>query len=174
MDMHSTDMLDPHSVDPGTGAELVLVLRLPEIGRHSPSDLAALADALREAAQDLVPGVATHTVLSRSPIPLIIDLPARDVLLDDERVPLSRSEFDILAYLVRNPRRVVSRAALRDLGTTMREVTGRGRNVDVHVSRLRTKLGRFGSVISTVRGSGYRFDPHPAVHITDLPVEKSA
>ncbi|MDX5452835.1 MAG: winged helix family transcriptional regulator, partial [Rhodococcus sp. (in: high G+C Gram-positive bacteria)] len=98
------------------GAELVLVLRLPDIGTHSSRDLAALADALREAAHDLVPGVSTHTVLSPTPIPLIIDLPARDVLLDGRRVLLSHSEFEILAYLVRNPRTVVSRAVLRDLG----------------------------------------------------------
>lgn len=156
------------------GAELVLVLRLPDIGTHSSRDLAALADALREAAQDLVPGVSTHTVLSPTPIPLIIDLPARDVLLDGRRVLLSHSEFEILAYLVRNPRTVVSRAVLRDLGNGVREVDSRGRNVDVHVSRIRTKLQQFGSIISTVRGSGYRFDPHPTVHITELLTRRCA
>ncbi|MGW3481009.1 winged helix-turn-helix domain-containing protein [Rhodococcus indonesiensis] len=150
------------------GAELVLVLRLPAAGAHSPRDLAALADVLREAAQDLVPGVRTHTVLSRSPAPLIIDLPARDVLLDGQRIVLSHSEFEILSYLVRNPRTVVSRAVLCELGTGRREVDSRGRNVDVHVSRIRTELQRFGNIIATVHGSGYRFDPNPAVHVTEL------
>ncbi|WP_246872488.1 winged helix-turn-helix domain-containing protein [Rhodococcus sp. DMU1] len=118
--------------------------------------------------------MSTHTVLSPTPIPLIIDLPARDVLLDGRRVLLSHSEFEILAYLVRNPRTVVSRAVLRDLGTGVREVDSRGRNVDVHVSRIRTKLQQFGSIISTVRGSGYRFDPHQAVHITELLTRRCA
>ncbi len=103
----------------------------------------------------------------------MIDLPARGLVLDNQRVELSHSEFEILAHLVRRPRVVVSRAALRPLGTGYSENddvdTDRGnRSVDVHVSRIRSKLGRFGNIITTVRGSGYRFDPDPRVHVVEV------
>ncbi len=58
-----------------TTPELVLVVQLSNTGVRSSTDLAALADALRETAQDLVPGVSTHTLLSSTPVPLVIDLP---------------------------------------------------------------------------------------------------
>ncbi|WP_420752364.1 winged helix-turn-helix domain-containing protein [Rhodococcus sp. O3] len=158
-----------------TTPELVLVVQLSNTGVRSSADLAALADALRETARDLVPGASTHTLLSSTPVPLVIDLPARDVILDNVRVPLSHTEFEILSRLVRRPRVVVSRSVLRELdpdGTNADH--GRGRSVDVHVSRIRTKLGRFGSIITTVRGTGYRFDPDPGVHVVEPLTRRSA
>lgn len=155
--------------------QLVLVVQLSGTGDHSSTDLAALADALRETAQDLVPGVSTHTLLSSTPLPLVIDLPARDVILDNDRVLLSHTEFDILSRLVRRPRTVVSRSVLRELdpGDACLDHR-RDRSVDVHVSRIRTKLGRFGPIISTVRGTGYRFDPDPGVHVVEPLARRTA
>ncbi|WP_068155610.1 winged helix-turn-helix domain-containing protein [Rhodococcus phenolicus] len=158
-----------------TTPELVLVVQLSNTGVRSSTDLAALADALRETAQDLVPGVSTHTLLSSTPVPLVIDLPARDVILDSSRVPLSHTEFEILSRLVRRPRVVVSRSVLRELDPASSDIDHRrGRSVDVHVSRIRTKLGRFGQIITTVRGTGYRFDPDPGVHIVEPLTRRSA
>jgi DNA-binding response OmpR family regulator len=39
------------------------------------------------------------------------------------------------------------------------------RTIDVHVRRLRSKLGRFEDIVRTVRGEGYRFDAHPDVTV---------
>ncbi|MFV9430529.1 winged helix-turn-helix domain-containing protein [Rhodococcus aetherivorans] len=153
--------------------ELVLIVQISDTNAGSAGDLAALADALRETALDLLPDARTHTLLSPGPTPLVIDLPARGLVLDNQRVELSHSEFEILAHLVRRPRVVVSRAALRPLGAGYSENddvdSDRGnRSVDVHVSRIRSKLGRFGNIITTVRGSGYRFDPDPRVHVVEV------
>lgn len=165
----------PHSIDAQNSPELVLVVQVSRTGLASTADLAALADTLRETAQELLPGARTRTLLSPGPAPLVIDLPARGLILDGNPIELSPTEFAILSHLVRRPRTVVPRTTLRDLGARPGETAhetartdvprGTARSVDVHVSRIRIKLARFGSVITTVRGAGYRFDPDPHVHI---------
>jgi Transcriptional regulatory protein, C terminal len=88
--------------------------------------------------------------------PLLRVAPAsRVVLLDGEPAPLTRREFDLLLFLCRNRTRVVSREELlaQVWGYTW---TGGTRTVDVHIRRLRTKLGH--DVVSTVHGVGYRVD----------------
>lgn len=154
--------------------ELVLIVQVSDTGAVSPGDLAALADALRETASDLLPGSRTHTVLSPGPASLIVDLPARELVLDSERIELSHTEFEIFSHLVGRPRSVVPRAALRALGTGYVDPERGNRSVDVHVSRIRSKLGRFGDTITTVRGSGYRFDPDPRVQIVETLDRRSA
>lgn len=72
---------------------------------------------------------------------------------------LTYKEFELLRYLVANPGRVYSREQL------LSEVWGYDyfggtRTVDVHVRRLRAKLGDHESVIGTVRNVGYRFAPN--------------
>ena len=75
-------------------------------------------------------------------------------------VGLSGAEFRVLSMFLESPRRVVSRA---DLAAQERggEPNAPGRRIDLLVSRLRQKLivpGEEASLISTVRGVGYRFD----------------
>ncbi len=90
--------------------------------------------------------------------PLRIDVAAREVSVDGAPVPLTRTEFDILAALSGRPRMVFSRRALIDSvwGDTW---VGDEHLVDVHIGHLRRKLGddpgapRF---VHTVRGIGYR------------------
>lgn len=84
-------------------------------------------------------------------------VPGRVVLRDGERVHLSRLEFDLLRFLAERPGRVFSREALLEAVWGGGEVTPR--TVDVHVRRLRSKLGRDLQLLSTVRGVGYRLDP---------------
>jgi two-component system, OmpR family, response regulator len=79
-------------------------------------------------------------------------------------VRLTRREYDLLQFLCENPRRAFSRAQL------LRQVwgydmVGAERTVDVHVRRLRAKLGECSSVITTVRGVGYRLDDDAPVDI---------
>ncbi len=90
---------------------------------------------------------------------LVLDPAARIVRLDDERLDLSRKEFDLLAALMRSAGRVVKREDL------MAEVWdsnwfGSTKTLDVHVGWLRRKLGDSPAdpgYIETVRGVGFRF-----------------
>jgi DNA-binding response OmpR family regulator len=79
---------------------------------------------------------------------------SRQVLLDGEVLPLTRLEFDLLLFLAERPRRVFTRGQLL-AGVWGYEHTGE-RTVDVHVRRLRLKLGGGLPVITTVYGVGYR------------------
>ncbi|NNG20750.1 response regulator transcription factor [Naumannella sp. ID2617S] len=87
-----------------------------------------------------------------------IDEGAYTARLDGRSLDLTYTEFELLKYLAGNPGRVFSREQL------LSEVWGYDyfggtRTVDVHVRRLRAKLGDKESLIGTVRNVGYRFDP---------------
>lgn len=87
---------------------------------------------------------------------LRVDVDAREARVHDQRLDLTPREFDLLAFLVRHPGRVLSRDEL------LRKVwgydyVGETRTVDVHVRRLRAKLGDAADRIETVLGSGYKF-----------------
>ncbi|GIE00533.1 hypothetical protein Adu01nite_18830 [Paractinoplanes durhamensis] len=86
---------------------------------------------------------------------------SRQVLLDGESLPLTRLEFDLLLFLAERPRRVFTRAQLL-AGVWGYEHTGE-RTVDVHVRRLRLKLGGNLPVITTVYGVGYRLSDEARV-----------
>ena len=87
---------------------------------------------------------------------LIADFDAVSVEVDGESIKLTRREFELLRYLVQNKNRVVSRDKLleRVWGYDRLVET---RSVDVHVGRLRQKLGAAGQQIETAVGLGYRF-----------------
>ncbi|HOB05558.1 MAG TPA: response regulator transcription factor [Propionibacteriaceae bacterium] len=88
---------------------------------------------------------------------VVIDEAAYSVTLNDKPLDLTYTEFELLKYLVLHPGRVFSRELL------LAEVWGYDyyggtRTVDVHVRRLRSKLGvEHESLIATVRNVGYRF-----------------
>lgn len=88
---------------------------------------------------------------------------SRQVILNDELLPLTRLEFDLLLFLAENPRRVFSRAQLL-VAVWGYEHTGE-RTVDVHVRRLRVKLGSGVPLITTVYGVGYRLSDEAHVLI---------
>jgi len=87
---------------------------------------------------------------------LAADFDAVAIAVDGEPVRLTRREFELLRYLVANKNRVVSRDRLleRVWGYDRMVET---RSVDVHVGRLRNKLGTAGRQIETIVGLGYRF-----------------
>ena len=89
---------------------------------------------------------------------VVVNLDGRTVLVGDAPVALTRSEFDILAYLLERPRLVASRRILAKR-TALSLGEPDVRTVDVHVARVRKKLGDAASAIVTVWGIGYRFDP---------------
>ena len=92
---------------------------------------------------------------------LVVDHARRCVWLGDKEIQLTYQEFELLAFLSANPAQVFSRADL------LARVWGQPgdsrhhtRTVDVHVSRLRRKLGpAFGQCLTTEHRVGYRFDP---------------
>jgi DNA-binding response OmpR family regulator len=86
----------------------------------------------------------------------VADFDAVSLTVDGEPVRLTRREFELLRFLVENRNRVISRDRL------LERVWGydqfiETRSVDVHVGRLRAKLGTAGRQIETVVGLGYRF-----------------
>ena len=87
---------------------------------------------------------------------LTADFDAVAVSVNSQAIRLTRREFELLRYLVQNKNRVVSRDRLleRVWGYDRLVET---RSVDVHVGRLRGKLGDAGRQIETVVGLGYRF-----------------
>ena len=88
---------------------------------------------------------------------LSIDLGGRQVEVHGEPVELTRVELDLLAALARRPGQAITRQALVDQVLDPDRM-GSERTLDVHVSRLRKKLGDEGKRIATVWGIGYRFE----------------
>jgi two-component system, OmpR family, alkaline phosphatase synthesis response regulator PhoP len=91
---------------------------------------------------------------------IIIDFDAVSVSVAGTAVRLTRREFELLRFLIENRNRVLSRDRLleRVWGLDRQVET---RSVDVHVGRLRGKLGQAGRQIETVIGMGYRFVETP-------------
>ena len=96
-----------------------------------------------------------------------IDISRRRVHIDSEPSSLTFKEFELLQYLVLREGRTIERTELVNSlwqGATEEEAPGE-RTIDVHVRRLRAKLGRYEDIVRTVRGVGYRFDRHADVVI---------
>lgn len=88
--------------------------------------------------------------------PLTIDRGAHRVTLAGEEVPLTATEFKLLLTLVERRGRVQTRPQLlENVWDAQPDI--QTRTVDMHVQRLRAKLGPVGEQIETVRGFGYRF-----------------
>jgi two-component system phosphate regulon response regulator PhoB len=92
--------------------------------------------------------------------PLEIDVGAHRVSVNGSRVRVTAMQMRLLVHLVVNREKVISRADL------LRDVWGyRGelqtRTVDIHVQRLRDRLGVASALITTVRGVGYRLSEDP-------------
>lgn len=86
---------------------------------------------------------------------LNIDLGRREVHVGDVAVHLTKTEFDLLALLARDPQHVFTRSELRDLQT---HGPARTASLESHLSRIRRKIREAGGgpVIEVVRGVGYR------------------
>ena len=123
--------------------------------------LSPQAHKLIEAVRELVEmssGEVITTPVESSPegsgIEVKLLTATRQVVVGDQELPLTRLEFDLLLFLADHPRRVFTRAQLL-AGVWGYEHTGE-RTVDVHVRRLRVKLGSQVPLITTVYGVGYR------------------
>lgn len=123
---------------PGTGTSLVVVGYAVEASDGQPGQSAS--------GQELDPS-------------LVIDRARRRVWADGREVVLTYQEFELLAFLSQNPDMVFSRAELV-AGAWQADARQASRTVDVHVSRLRRKLGPvYGHCVCTEYRAGYRFKP---------------
>jgi DNA-binding response OmpR family regulator len=119
----------------GTRTALVIVGHLVELGGEDPVPSA--------------PPVLSHEGLDIDPV-------ARSVRADGKVIPLTYQEFELLAHLTASPGRVHSRGQLLR-AVWGHEGAGSLRTVDVHVHRLRSKLGPYRERIITVRRLGYMY-----------------
>lgn len=93
--------------------------------------------------------------------PLNVDISAAEAKLDQQRLNLTRREFDLLAFLTQNMGRVYSRTELLDR-VWGADFLGGERTVDQHITQLRAHLQDDPShprFLETVRGKGYRMRP---------------
>ncbi|MDD2216933.1 MAG: response regulator transcription factor [Eubacteriales bacterium] len=88
---------------------------------------------------------------------LVINIPARTVTVDGEKVELTPKEYDLLFYLVENKNLALSRdKLLSDIWGY--DFFGDDRTIDTHIKNLRNNLGPYRKFIITLRGVGYKFE----------------
>ena len=166
-----------------------------QTARAAGTDLATLVEALRRLTAELVPGAQTYAAVAiapagaggrdvdivrraltdrtpaAAPTPkrrtgLTLDLGRKKLRIDGETAPLTYREFELLQFLVLREGRTVPRVEIIEhLWTGSDAEVPNERTIDVHVRRLRAKLGEYGEIVRTVRGGGYRFDRHADVVI---------
>jgi len=161
-----------HVSPPGRDATLLAVVPIPGTG----TSLAIVGYVIATSG----PGAAAPGP-GRAPVPghdagpgraptaddgLRLDHPQRRVWIEGREVQLTFQEFELLAYLTAHPATVFTRAELvervwhRSLGQDGRPMARDSRTVDVHVSRVRRKLGlRYGQCLVTEYRVGYQYRP---------------
>ncbi len=119
-----------------------------------PEVLLARIGALLRRRERALPGRPRVLVFG----PLVLEPDAFLATLEGRPLDLTKTEFDILVLLARNPGRVLSRESIleeiRGVGVTLSD-----RVVDFQVFGLRKKLGSLAALVQTIRGVGYRFEP---------------
>jgi two-component system, OmpR family, alkaline phosphatase synthesis response regulator PhoP len=86
-----------------------------------------------------------------------LDTVRKRLIINDERVELTKKEYEILRVLLENQGKVFSREDLL-MRIWGQDVIVTERTVDVNITRLRTKLGQFGSCLKNKTGYGYFFE----------------
>jgi DNA-binding response OmpR family regulator len=86
---------------------------------------------------------------------LVIDIAGYEARISGRRIELTHQEFELLRFLAQHRGRVFSRDALLERAWGYRYAGGT-RTVDIHVRRVRAKLGEMGELIETVRNVGYK------------------
>ncbi|WP_432833730.1 response regulator transcription factor [Dactylosporangium sp. CA-092794] len=119
----------------------------------SPRELVSRVKAVLRRTQGPPPGAEQVRTVG----PITIDPARRECLVGGEPVPLTSTEFSLLAHLMGRPGRVFTREELLSSVWGYAAHTGT-RTVDVHVAQVRGKLGDAAGVIRTVRGVGYTAD----------------
>ncbi|HWU48118.1 MAG TPA: winged helix-turn-helix domain-containing protein [Humibacter sp.] len=128
-------------------------------------------DVVRLALQDPA-AIAKHRQVDeededRAYAGVVVDISRKRLVIDNEPVALTYKEFELLQYLVLREGRTIERAELISSLWSADDIeeAPNERTIDVHVRRLRAKLGRYEDIVRTVRGVGYRFDRHADVSV---------
>lgn len=87
---------------------------------------------------------------------LVLDLGKKTTTVDGENVSLTKTEFELLTLLMQHRGQVFSRQQIFD-AVWPEDVVVSGRTVDVNITRMRKKIGRYGSYIISRQGFGYVF-----------------
>jgi len=85
-----------------------------------------------------------------------LNIEKKRLIVDGEREDLTPIEFQLLLILMKNPGRIFGRDQI--LSNIWRDVNVTDRTVDVHITRLRKKLGNYGNYLVTRKGYGYCFE----------------
>lgn len=88
---------------------------------------------------------------------LEVNVTSRTVSVDGQRVNLTPKEFDLLVFLIQHKDQALSRDLLLDKVWNY-NYYGDYRTVDTHIKMLRQNLGAYRKFITTVRGTGYKFE----------------
>lgn len=171
---HATVALAPQ----GAGGRDVDVVRLALGDREALAQKRAAEEA-QQAAQDAASARPRHPgyVAREEGIEgVTVDTTRQRVLVDGVNVHVTFTEFELIQSLVLREGRAVSRDELIELvwRPDAEPELGGGerpsdRTIDVHIRRLRGKLGDYADIIRTVRGQGYRFDRHADVEVLRAP-----
>ena len=141
---HATVALAPH----GSGGRDLDVVRL---ALQEPGAIARTKAAAEEETTPEESGVT-------------VDISRKRVLIDGESAAFTYKEFELLQYLVLREGRTIERSELvAALWQAQDDETPGERTIDVHVRRLRAKLGRYEDIARAGRGLGFRVDGHAAV-----------
>ncbi len=119
----------------------------------SPKELMARVNAILARKQPAQSQSANELVFDG----LVINIPARTVTVDGEKINLTPKEYDLLFYLVENKNIALSRdKLLSDIWGY--DFFGDDRTIDTHIKNLRNSLGKYRDYIVTLRGVGYKFE----------------
>jgi DNA-binding response OmpR family regulator len=88
---------------------------------------------------------------------LILDLGKKTTMVDGESVSLTKTEFELLGLLLKHRGQVFSRQQIFD-AVWPEDVVVSNRTVDVNITRMRKKIGKYGSLIVSRQGFGYVFE----------------
>ena len=144
---------------PGTGTSLAIVgypVAMPGEGITAGAVPASAVPAA--AAVPALSAIAAGVPVDATRTGLLLDPDQRRVWADGREITLTFQEFELLAFLAAHPATVFTRADLvRQVW--QRDFAADSRTVDVHVSRLRHKLGPYGRSLVTEYRVGYQYRP---------------
>ncbi len=119
----------------------------------SPKELMARCAAVLARKQ----GTRTDTEDVLTSEGIVLNLAARTLEVDGEKIEITMKEFEILSFLMKNRNIAISRERmLSDIWGY--DFYGDDRTIDTHIKNLRNRLGKYRDKISTVRGVGYKFE----------------
>ena len=123
----------------------------------SPKELMLRVEAVMKRIKRVAETVSRNEVVEIDGGGLSVDITARIVSIDGQRVEMSPKEYDLFFYLLANKNIALSREKLIS-EVWGYDFYGDARTLDTHIKLLRKSLGRYADRIVTLRGVGYRFE----------------